>query len=87
MTLEFKRQVAVRGILVAIVICLYVSLLGGAIVRNYQISLGSLGIAAGFILLLSVLRNIFPSAQPPTPNPAQYTGCNLRSPPWLHRLW
>ncbi|SEB18983.1 MarC family protein [Variovorax sp. YR216] len=65
MTLAQKRGLAIRGMLMALAICLYVSLLGRGIVRSYQISLDALGLATGFILLVSALRAIFPPTQPP----------------------
>lgn len=64
MTLKFKREVAIKGILIAIAICLYVTLLGEGILKNYQISLESLEIAGGIVLLISALNTIFPRIQP-----------------------
>lgn len=77
MPLEFKRKVAIRGIFVATAVCLYVALLGQGIVKSYQLSIEGLGIAAGVILLLSALKVIFPSPQPPNASQAQPTAMQL----------
>ncbi len=77
MSPQFKREVAVKGILVAAGICLYVALLGRNILRMYEISLEALTIAGGLVLLLSALKSIFPSVQLPNPNPTQPTAMQL----------
>jgi multiple antibiotic resistance protein len=64
MPLKFKREVAIKSILIAIAICLYVALLGERMLKNYQISLPALEIAGSIVLLLSALRTIFPTRQP-----------------------
>lgn len=64
MTLKFKREVAIKGILIALAICFYVVLLGEGILKKYQISLESLEIAGGIVLLLSALKVIFLGPQP-----------------------
>ncbi|WP_448572452.1 MarC family protein [Trichothermofontia sp.] len=77
MSPQFKREVAVKSILVAAGICLYVALLGQKILRMYEISLEGLTIAGGIVLLLSALKSIFPSVQLPNPNPTQPTAMQL----------
>ncbi|GFE67904.1 MarC family protein [Chroococcus sp. FPU101] len=77
MTLKFKREVAIKGILIALAICLYVSLLGEGILKKYQISLESLEIAGGIVLLLSALKAIFPEIQPTNPPKSQPSALQL----------
>lgn len=77
MPLKFKREVARKGILIAIAICLYVVVLGEGILRNYNISLEALEIAGGLVLLISALNAIFPRLQPPNPSIPQPTALQL----------
>lgn len=77
MPLKFKREVALKGILIATAMCLYVALLGEGILRNYEISLEALEIAGGLILLISALIAIFPILQPPNPSRSQPTALQL----------
>jgi multiple antibiotic resistance protein len=77
MTLQFKREVAIKGVLIAIAICLYVILLGQGILKKYQISLESLEIAGGIVLLLSALKVIFPGIQPTNPPTPQLSALQL----------
>jgi len=77
MTLKFKREVAIKGILIASAICFYVAVLGQGILKNYEISLEGLELAGGIVLLLSALRTIFPSVQPTTPPSSQPTAIQL----------
>lgn len=67
MSSEFKREVAIKGILIASAICLYVALLGRGLLEKYQISLNSLQIAGGLVLLISALNAIFPRIEPVAP--------------------
>jgi multiple antibiotic resistance protein len=75
--LKFKREVAVKGILVASGICLFVALLGQNMLRNYNISLEALRLAAGLVLLLSALNSIFPTVQPANQPVSQPTAIQL----------
>jgi multiple antibiotic resistance protein len=77
MPLKFKREVALKGILIATAICLYVALLGEGILRNYEISLEALEIAGGLVLLISALIAIFPILQPRNPTRSQPTALQL----------
>lgn len=77
MPLKFRQEVAVKGILIATAMCLYVALLGEGILRNYEISLEGLEIAGGLVLLISALNAIFPGLQPPTPVRSQPTALQL----------
>lgn len=63
----FKRQVAIRGSVIAVGIGLFVAFSGQGLVEKYELSFQSLELAGGLILLLSALRTIFPQPQPETP--------------------
>jgi len=71
MSPKFRQEVAIKGILIASAICLYVALLGRSLLEKYQISLDSLRIAGGLVLLISALEAIFPRVQAVTPTKSQ----------------
>lgn len=77
MPLKFKREVAIKGILIASAVCLFVALTGRGTVEKYAISLEALEIASGIVLLLSALNTIFPKVQPSVPAPSQPTAIQL----------
>jgi multiple antibiotic resistance protein len=60
----FKKEVAIRGSLVASAIVLCVLVLGKGAVGKFEISLDALRLGAGLVLLVSALRVIFPNAEP-----------------------
>jgi multiple antibiotic resistance protein len=71
-----KREVAIRATVIASIVVAGVALLGSRMMANYQISLDSLRIAGGLVLLISALRVVFPSADSanselPTATPLQ----------------
>lgn len=70
---EFKKQAAIRGTLIATAIGLFVALSGNGLVEKYEVSFASLELAGGLILLLSALKTIFPTPQPETPVLANMT--------------
>ncbi len=55
----FKRSVAIRGVVIAAALCLFVALLGGALLGKYRISINAVRIAGGLVLLVSALQVIF----------------------------
>lgn len=77
MPLPFKREVAVKGTLVATGVCFYVVLLGQSLLRTYEISLEGLGIAGGIVLLLSALKTLFSGVPSPQPSPTPTTAMQL----------
>lgn len=77
MDFKFKREVAVKGILIATAICVGVALLGKNMLANYQISLNALELAGGLVLLISALNVIFPTIQPANPTSSQPTALQL----------
>lgn len=62
-TPEFKREVALRGTLIATGACAFVVLAGEALLGKYHISMDALRIAGGMVLLIAALKTIFPRAQ------------------------
>jgi multiple antibiotic resistance protein len=62
--LQFKRSLAIRAILIASAMVLFVTLVGGALLDKYQISLNALRIAGGLVLLIAALRNTFRGPRP-----------------------
>jgi multiple antibiotic resistance protein len=70
---DFKRQAAIRGALIATALGMFVALSGNGLVAKYELSLASLELAGGLLLLLSALRTIFPTAQPEMPVTANMT--------------
>jgi multiple antibiotic resistance protein len=60
---RFKRDVAIWGVVIASVLCVFVALAGGTILGNFRISLGGLRISAGLVLLVAALQIVFQKAQ------------------------
>ena len=61
---EFKRDVAIKASMTATALVTVVALLGEGLVARYEISLDSVRIAGGLVLLLSALKVVFPSPEP-----------------------
>lgn len=59
-----RRRVAMFGSLIAAAICLFVVVLGRTLVTTYELSLESLQLGGGLVLLLSALDAIFPRTEP-----------------------
>lgn len=64
---RFKRAVAIRGAVIASVLCAFVVLAGGILLDRYRISIDAVRIAGGLVLLIAALQIIFQRAQPPRP--------------------
>jgi multiple antibiotic resistance protein len=62
---RFKKEVAIRGSLIASAIVLCVALLGKQTLGRYEVSLDAVRLAAGLVLLISALRVMFHSAESP----------------------
>ena len=56
---RFKRDVAIRGVVIAAALCVFVALAGGALLGKYRISIDALRIAGGLVLLIAALQVIF----------------------------
>jgi multiple antibiotic resistance protein len=65
---RFKRSVAIRGAVIASVICAFVALAGGALLGKYRISVDAVRIAGGLVLLIAALQVIFQKPRPSSPN-------------------
>ncbi len=74
---RFKRDVAIRGAVLASLLCVFVALAGGTLMGNFRISLGGLRLSGGLVLLIAALQVIFRKAQPPTPSSGSPTALQL----------
>jgi len=61
---EFKRDVAIKASMTATALVAVIVLLGKGLVARYEISLDSVRIAGGLVLLLSALKIVFPGPEP-----------------------
>jgi multiple antibiotic resistance protein len=78
---QFKRDVAIRGTVIASALCVFVALAGGALLGKYRISIDALRIAGGLVLLIAALQVIFQKAQPPSPGSGTSTAIQLAASP------
>lgn len=67
---QFKRSVALKSVIIACVMCLFVILAGKLLVNKYEISLAALRITGGLILLISAMQVIFSKVPAVSPAPA-----------------
>ncbi len=65
---RFKRDVAIRGAVIASVLCAFVALAGGTLLGKYRISLDAVRISGGLVLLISALQTMFRKAQSSSPS-------------------
>jgi multiple antibiotic resistance protein len=77
----FKRSVAIRGVLIASALCVFVALAGGILLGKYRISIDALRIAGGLVLLIAALLGIFQKAQPSSPGSGTPTAVQLAASP------
>jgi multiple antibiotic resistance protein len=56
---QFKRSVAIRGAVIASVLCVFVALAGETLLGKYRISIDALRISGGLVLLIAGLQVIF----------------------------
>lgn len=78
---RFKRDVAIRGVVIALALCVFVALAGGTLVSKYRISIEALRIAGGLVLLIAGLQVIFQKAQPSSPGSGTPTALQLAASP------
>jgi len=78
---QFKRDVAIRGIVIASVLCAFVALAGGTLLGRYRISLDAVRISGGLVLLLAALQVIFQRAKLPSPGSGKPTATQLAASP------
>ena len=74
---RFKRSVAIRGAVIASVICAFVALAGGTLLGKYRISLDAVRIAGGLVLLIAALQVMFRKAQSSSPSSGKPTAIQL----------
>lgn len=65
----YKRALAVRATAIAAVLVMFVALAGGALLDRYRISLNSLRIAGGLVLIVAALNAIFRRTPPALARP------------------
>jgi multiple antibiotic resistance protein len=78
---RFKRSVAIRGAVIASVICTFVALAGGTLLGKYRISLDAVRIAGGLVLLIAALQVIFQKAHASSPISGKPTALQLAASP------
>jgi multiple antibiotic resistance protein len=78
---RFKRDVAIRGAVIASALCAFVALAGGTLLGRYRISLDALYISGGLVLLIAALQVIFQKAHPPAPSSGKTTAIQLAASP------
>jgi multiple antibiotic resistance protein len=78
---RFKRSVAIRGVVIASALCVFVALAGGTLLGKYRISINALRIAGGLVLLIAALQVIFQKAQPSSPRSGTPTAIQLAASP------
>jgi len=77
----FKRDVAIRGTVIASALRAFVALAAATLLDRYRISIDALRISGGLVLLISALLVIFPTAQPPSPGSGTPTAIQLAASP------
>jgi multiple antibiotic resistance protein len=78
---RFKRDVAIRGVVIAAVLCAFVTLAGGSLLEKYRISIDAVRIAGGLVLLIAALQSIFQKSQPSRPRSGTPTALQLAASP------
>jgi multiple antibiotic resistance protein len=78
---RFKRDVAVRGAVIASALCAVVALAGGTLLGKYRISIDALRIAGGLVLLIAALQVIFHKTQPSSAKSGTPTAIQLAASP------
>ena len=79
--LQFKRDVAIRSVVIASVLCALVALVGVTILSKYRVSLDALRIAGGLVLLIAALKSIFQEVKPSSPSSGTPTALQLAASP------
>jgi multiple antibiotic resistance protein len=74
---QFKRDVAIRAIVIASVLCAFVALAGDTMLGKFHISIPGLRISGGLVLLIAALELIFKKSTPSSPNSGKPTAMQL----------
>jgi multiple antibiotic resistance protein len=75
--IRFKRAVAIRGAVIASVLCAFVALAGETLLAKYHLSIDAVRVAGGLILLLAALKVIFTKVEPSSPGKGAPTAIQL----------
>ena len=78
---QFKRDLAIRGVVVASALCAFVALAGGTLLGRYRISIDAVRISGGLVLLISALQIIFQKAPSASPGSGTPTAIQLAASP------
>jgi len=78
---RFKRDVAIRAVVIAAVLCAFVALAGETLLGRFRISIDSLRISGGLVLLIAALQGIFQRARPTRAGPGTPTAIQLAASP------
>jgi multiple antibiotic resistance protein len=78
---RFKRDVAIRGVVVASALCAFVALAGGTLLGKYRISLDAVRISGGLVLLIAALQVMFRKVQSSSPSSGTPTAIQLAASP------
>jgi multiple antibiotic resistance protein len=78
---RFKRDVAIRGVVIASALCAFVALAGGPLLGKYRISIDAVRIAGGLVLLIAALQVIFQKAHASSPGSGTPTAIQLAASP------
>jgi multiple antibiotic resistance protein len=78
---RFKRDVAIRGVVIAAALCAFVVLAGGPLLAKYRISIDAVRIAGGLVLLIAALQVIFQQAHASSPSSGTPTAIQLAASP------
>lgn len=64
-TPTYRRNAAIQAAIIATIVVLVLAFFGQHLIAKYQLSLDSLRLAGGLVLLISAIFNTFPHLQPP----------------------
>jgi multiple antibiotic resistance protein len=74
---RFKRDVAIRGTVIAAVLCAFMVLAGQTLLGKYRISIDAVRIAGGLVLLIAALEIIFQKGHSSAPRSGTPTAMQL----------
>jgi multiple antibiotic resistance protein len=78
---QFKRNVAIWGVVIASLLCAFVALAGGTLLSKYRISIDAVRFAGGLVLLLSALQVIFRKGHSASPVSGKPSAIKLAASP------
>jgi len=78
---RFKRDVAIRGTVIAAALCVFVALTGESLLAKYRISIDAVRVSGGLVLLIAALQAIFVKPQASRPSPGTPTALQLAASP------